>query len=323
MPEVKRVIVVRREALSARLSKVENVGFPPGNRAAEMLRFGATISRLLRQHEVDWVLGFNPVPWGSIALGAAKHHRIKTSLSLIGMDFRQIQRWWGSPFLGAIKAADAVTVTGESMRERLVSLGVARDRLHILPHSVDLQRFSYEQDAQSWDVVAVGQLVARKRMDVIIDAVALLRSVGKEVRVGILGKGPLETQLRAQAHERGVSDLIDFLGYRDDVEQVLKAARVFCLVSEWEGVPFALMEAMAAGLVPIMTRVGTISDWVRHGENGLLIDVGDPEQLAASLERALASDGSAMRQQLLAERSRLSFDHGIEVWRRIFSSSAA
>jgi len=322
IPEVERVLVVRRESLSSRLTKVENIGFLPGSRGIEMARFGATISRVLKQYEVNWVLGFNPVHWGSTAFALAQSHQVKTSLSLIGMDFKQLQRWWGLPFMQATKAADAVTVTGETMRERMIELGVNADRLHVLPHSVDVQRFSPEREVQRWDLVAVGQLVARKRMDVIIDAVAILRSRGKDVRVGILGKGRLEAQLRARAHEHGVSDLVEFLGYRDDVEQVLKSARVFCLMSEWEGVPFALMEAMAAGLVPIMTQVGTIGDWVRHGENGLLVEVGKPEQLAASLERALGADGERMREQLLAERARLSFGPGIQVWRGIFGLPA-
>ena len=127
--------------------------------------------------------------------------------------------------------------------------------------------------------------------------------------------------MRERARAQGVAQQVDFLGYRDDVEQVITSARIFCLASEWEGVPFAMMEAMAAGLVPVVTDVGTIADWVTSGENGLIFPVGDSAALAVAL-KALQADGGALqkryREQLIAERARLSFVCGAQVWREIF-----
>ncbi len=90
------------------------------------------------------MLGFNPVPWGSIALAAANRHRVRTCLSLIGRDYQQVQSFWGYPFRHALRQASAVTVTGGLMIDGLKRLGVAESRLHVLPHSVDLNRFSPE-----------------------------------------------------------------------------------------------------------------------------------------------------------------------------------
>jgi glycosyltransferase involved in cell wall biosynthesis len=112
------------------------------------------------------------------------------------------------------------------------------------------------------------------------------------------------------------------LGYRNDVEAVLASARSFCLASEWEGVPFAMMEALSAGLVPVVTDVGTINDWIRPGENGCLVPVGDASALARTWENLFAKDGSELarlRQTVLAERDRLGFMAGANVWRDIFS----
>src|SRR5690606_29851370 len=68
--EVKRVLVVRRGPLPTRLSKLENYPFEPGNRPQEALRLALRVRKLIADEGVDWVIGFNPVPWGSIALAA-------------------------------------------------------------------------------------------------------------------------------------------------------------------------------------------------------------------------------------------------------------
>jgi glycosyltransferase involved in cell wall biosynthesis len=86
-----------------------------------------------------------------------------------------------------------------------------------------------------------------------------------------------------------------------------------------------MMEAMAAGLVPVVTDVGTIADWVTSGENGCIVPVGDVSALTAQL-RKLNEDGQGlqkrMRSRLIAERERLSFARGAEVWREILNADS-
>jgi len=317
IPEIKRVIVVRREALDTRLSKLENYPIEPGSVAREMWNMARAVGDVITRERIDWVIGFNPVPWGSVALGAAKAKRVPSCLSLIGMDFLQLQRAWGWPFLQAVRRAEAVTVTGASMQQRLAEMGVSASKITVLPHSVDLLRFAPGELEPTWDVVSVGQLIKRKRMDVLIRAVAQLLPRGVRVRLAIMGTGPEEAALRALCEQLGVTEQVSFLGYRNDVEAVLKQARVFALASAWEGVPFALMEAMASGLVPVVTRVGTIEDWVTHGESGLLVEVDQVDELADALHTALFRRGAAMRMKILKDRERLSLQHGAQVWRGI------
>ncbi len=319
VPEVSKVVLVRREPLDGRLSKLENRSFLPGPRPIEMMRLSTGVLSAAREQPIDWVIGFNPVPWGTLACLAARTRGIKTCLSLIGMDYLQIQKPWGRPFLQMVRLADAVTVTGLGMKNGLAQLGVDERRIHILPHSVDLNRFAPGDGNYDFDIVAVGQLIRRKRLDVLLDAVSILKSRGQRVRVGILGRGPLENELRSRAEKRGIAPDVEFLGYRDDVESVLKRARVFCLVSEWEGVPFALMEAMATGLVPVMTRVGTIEDWVMPGRTGFLVPVGEPPALSEALSRALGPEGILIQKTLLEERSMFGFAEGAAAWRRVFN----
>jgi len=318
VPEVERVIVVRHAPLSSRLGKVENRIIDASSRLSLALGLVRKVRHIVHSEKVDLVIGFNPVPWGSLASLATSGSEVPVCLSLIGMDYLQIGRWWGYPFLRAVQHAQSVTVTGQRMARGLSELGVDAARVRILPHSVDISRFAPSAGTKDWDVVAIGQLVQRKRMDVLIDAVSLLAKRGRRIRVAILGKGPLESELKDRARDLGVEGQVEFLGYRNDVEAVLARARTFCLASEWEGVPFALMEAMAAGVVPVVTDVGTISDWVRDGDNGLLIQPGSAASLAAAWEQ-LFDEGllESARQRLVAERDRLSLAHGATVWRGI------
>jgi len=323
-PSVGKIVVVRHEPVPERLSKVQNVSFGSGSVPASAARMYRSILEVIEREPIDWVIAFNPVPWGAIAHYAAQRKKLRTCLSVVGRDYQQLHNGWALPFRSALRSADAVTATGSLMLEGLVRLGVERRRLHVLPHSVDLERFVATDGPKRFDVVSVGQLIPRKRMDVLIRATKLLKDRGVQLSVGILGRGPEEARLRQQVADYGLEGQVDFLGYRDDVEAVLRQARSFCLVSDWEGVPFALMEAMATGVVPVVTPVGTIEDWVKDDWNGVLVPNRDADALASRLERLLRPDSSewvALRARLLAERARLSFDAGVAVWADIFEQA--
>jgi glycosyltransferase involved in cell wall biosynthesis len=276
------------------------------------------------RERVDWVLGFNPVPWGSLALLGAAGTQARVALSMIGRDALQVKKLWAAPFREALRRADAVTVTGDKMGREIAKFGVRPERVHVLPHSVDLARFrpsAASDPAPAFDVISVGQLIRRKRMDVLITAVALSRDQGAPVRLAILGRGPEKASLERLARQLGVEGLVTFLEYRDDVEVALRSARAFALVSEWEGVPFALMEAMATGLVPIVTDVGTISDWVRSGENGLIVPVRHAPAVARAFISLFYENlelRASLERRLLEERERLSIESGVRVWESIF-----
>jgi glycosyltransferase involved in cell wall biosynthesis len=215
-----------------------------------------------------------------------------------------------------------VTVTGERMRQGLVERGIEPERIQTLPHFVDAMRFKPGTEEPDLDVVSMGQLIERKRMHVLIDALALLRDRGVTAKVGIAGDGPLRGALEARIAEKKLGDRVFLLGFRQDVEAVLKRGRIFALVSAWEGVPFAMVEALCAGLVPVVTDVGTIADLIRENENGHFVPVGDPVALAAVLERLITNPEQLgrLRGAALASRETLSLEEGVVFWRRLLET---
>jgi glycosyltransferase involved in cell wall biosynthesis len=321
--DVKRILVVRHEPLKGGLEKVENVSFGPGGTAGNMLRMFATVDRVLGREHVDWVMGFNPVPWGSLGAAAALRRGVPVSLSFIGMDYKQIMRPLAWPAWQAVRRARLVTVTGERMLRGLVARGLPEERIRILPHAIDTERFKPSEQEPDLDVISVGQLIPRKRMDVLIDAVADLRDRGVSVRAGILGEGPLKDELARRIRELKIEDRVTLLGYRNDVEAVLRRARLFALVSEWEGVPFAMIEAMSTGLVPIVTDVGTIADWIRHERNGHIVPVGDPRALSRSIERLITDHDhrEELRAEALALRPSISLQSGVAFWQSALATA--
>jgi glycosyltransferase involved in cell wall biosynthesis len=315
--KVRKIVVVRHEPIGNRLEKVENVSFGHAGTVRDMVRMVTTVDKAIRIEGVDWVLGFNPVPWGSLGAMVAARHRLPVSLSFIGMDFKQIMRPEAAPLWLAVRYAKLITVTGERMRAGLIERGVPRQKIRILPHCIDTERFSPGSAEPDLDIVSVGQLIPRKRMDVVIEAVALLRDRGITVRAGILGAGPLEKELARQIEERKVGDRVELLGYRNDVEAVVRRARIFALVSDWEGVPFAMIEAICAGLVPVVTDVGTISDWIRDDDNGHIVPVGDPRALADVVERLKKDPDhyARLREKAFSLRNSVSLDDGVAFWK--------
>jgi glycosyltransferase involved in cell wall biosynthesis len=154
-------------------------------------------------------------------------------------------------------------------------------------------------------VVAVGNLYPVKDHATLVRALAQLT----RARVAIAGRGDEEEPLRRLAAEFGVADRLHLLGLRDDVATVFAAGDVFVQPSRSEGLPLAVLEAMAHGLPVVASRVGGIPEAVDEGKSGFLVPPGDPDALAAALARVLdagdrgAALGQAARERAVAEFS--------------------
>ena len=106
----------------------------------------------------------------------------------------------------------------------------------------------------------------------------------------IVGNGESEQKLKKAVNELMLQDKVSFLGFRRDVPELLAASDVFILTSRREGLPKAVMEAMAAGLPIIATDVRGNRDLVKNGENGYLVPIDDVEQTAIAIERLIDSE---------------------------------
>ena len=137
-------------------------------------------------------------------------------------------------------------------------------------------------------LATVARLTEQKGHAVMVEAVARLVATRPDLRVLVAGDGPMRAALDERIEARGLAASIAMLGRTDRVGDVLAAADLFVLPSFFEGLPLAVLEAMAAGLPVVATRIGGSEDAVVDGVTGWLVPPGDPVALADAIDAALA-----------------------------------
>ena len=203
------------------------------------------------------------------------------------------------------RAAALIAVSNAAAHALCHSLGVAEERVRVIPNGVELERFATD-DAVRWrtrkslglaagDPMILVPAVLRegKGHDVILDALPRIRAGMPRARILMAGAGPLECSLRERARELGES--VVFLGHRDDMPALMAAADLVVLASRNEALPTALIEAAAAGRAVVSTRVGGVEEVVVHGTTGILVPTGDPEAMAVAVIDLLLHEERARR----------------------------
>ncbi|MHC4472037.1 MAG: glycosyltransferase [Planctomycetota bacterium] len=158
-------------------------------------------------------------------------------------------------------------------------------------------------------VTTVGRLAAQKGLFDLLRAAALVRDAAPEVRFLVAGRGELRGRLEAKLDELSLGGTVRLLGFRPDVAKLLAGSDLMVLPSHWEGFGMVLLEAMAAGIPIVGTRVGAIPEVVAEGGTGLLVPPHDPDSLATAILRLVRhrdearAMGRAGRQRLAEEFS--------------------
>jgi len=150
-------------------------------------------------------------------------------------------------------------------------------------------------------VATVGQLRPEKALEVLVEATARLAPEFPDLRVLIVGHGPVEGDLKRLAVEAGLDETVLFLGRRNDVPDVLAGIDLAVCCSDHEGSPLSVMEYMAAGRPVVATSVGGVPDLIEDGVHGLLVPARSPDELAAAIA-SLLSDRERARE--MGERAR-------------------
>jgi glycosyltransferase involved in cell wall biosynthesis len=196
------------------------------------------------------------------------------------------------------RASVRIVTTGERLRRQVIEeTGAAAANVVSIPTGIDLERFRPADRAAARAALGLGAhgsllgIVATLRSwkghRHLLAAFAALQS--PDARLVIVGDGPQRAALEAQARELALADRVRFAGNQVDVAPWMQALDVFCLPSYAnEGVPQALMQAMACGLPVVTTPVGSIEEIVADGVTGVLVPPEDPARLSAALAGLLA-----------------------------------
>jgi glycosyltransferase involved in cell wall biosynthesis len=213
---------------------------------------------------------------------------------------------------------ERVICVSEDLHQRCLECGVPAARCALIENAIDTEEFSRRRTvaqarrrlglAVDRPVIgAVGRLSAEKGFDVLIRAVGQLLQGGRDVELLIVGEGAEQSRLRALIAELGLTERVRLLGYRADLHELYEALDVFALSSHREGLPNVLLEAMALGVPVVATRIAGIPRLIRDGENGLLVNPGDTNELTRALAQLLGEPELGSR---LARSGRNTIEEG-------------
>lgn len=291
---VAEVILVRRQPLEG-LPKLRNVN-PTGLWARwtllyELWRF-VTIMRLIHTERVNVLIGVQMMLHGLQIAVTGYLTRLPFVLSVIGSDiYIYMQNPLIRPFLiRALKQASAITVKGQRSRELLTDIGIHSNKIFESQDYQDEIRFTPKSAKKRWDLLFVGNIVPVKRVHALIEAVAKVSKSIQGIRLGILGDGQEQARLERLAQTLGISENVEFLGRKPDVENYINASRVVILASQSEGMPAVAIEAIFCGVPVILPDVGDMRGVFNHEENALLVPSGDKKALVDAIVRLLTND---------------------------------
>lgn len=198
---------------------------------------------------------------------------------------------------------DRVIAISRAIRAVLRDCGVPEQKIVCVPSAIDageLQsgtrwrvREAFGLRAEQPLIGVVAQLIERKGHDVLLAALPSLRRTYPGLVVLLFGRGPCDERLREQARARGVDEAVIFAGYRDDLPALLPGLDVLVHPARAEGLGVSLLQAAAAGVPVVASRVGGIPEAVRDGETGLLVPPGDAAALGQAIDRLLSDPAQA------------------------------
>ena len=300
-------IEIRRVIRTCALGPLFGLSFI-GSLAASLLRSASRFDVVLNAQ----------VPWEAVATGLVcplvgkRSVVIPASTGPTG-DVRQILNAKGSWLLRRLVLNnDLFVALSSKARAELYELGCRPGRVCRIGNGVDIDRFRPvpEEDSQrDRTVVFVGRLVDAKNPHVLLRAWQRVNEAGK-YRLLIAGDGPLSGDLRDRAKRQGLRG-VEWLGRVDDIPSLHRQASVFVLPSPNEGCSNALLEAMASGLCPVVSRVPGNVDLVRDGVNGLLFHHDNEGELARALGPAL-EDGALRRRLAASARGYVVAHHDLD-----------
>jgi glycosyltransferase involved in cell wall biosynthesis len=225
----------------------------------------------------------------------------------------------------ASRRTDAVVCVSAELRDRVAKIVRYPSRIHVIHNGVDTQHHSPRCDDGDFRreigvgpdppiVGSVGRLEPVKGYRILVEAFARMLQASPDSprpALVLVGDGRERSALESTAATLGVSDAVHFMGWRSDIERISRAFTVFSMSSHSEGTSVSLLEAMSAGLCPVVTDVGGNAAVLGPALKHRLVPPADPGALATALSHAL-SDRDARERDAAIARARVIADFDLD-----------
>lgn len=292
-----------------------------GNEARHLI-LSAICGRNPQRIEADvFIAHFGPAGVTAIKLrelGLLKG-KIATVFHGIDISHRHALAFYTPEYQKLFERGDLMLPISNLWANRLKNMGCPEDKVVVSRMGVDMERFSLrpvKPMATTLEIISVARLTEKKGLHVAIEACRLLKKRGVDFHYHILGIGPWETRLRKLIEQNQLDDVVFMPGFKPshEVKTMLDNADVFLLPSvtgedgDMEGIPVALMEAMAVGIPVVSTRHSGIPELIDAGLSGWLVPEYDAPALADCLQAFGKLDASELSPMLSLARLKVETD---------------
>lgn len=290
------------------------------------------IKLILRQFEVirksrncDYIIGIYEIPHGFIAFISGLILRKKTILCIIGNPaYSQIRKGFRLYLLNLmIKRMDATTITGSRSKKFLLQIGHVREKLFVLPNSIDISIFQNRGSSKKYDIISLGQLNPEKELINLLRVIIILKRSFINIKVGIAGRGPEYEKLNKFIKHNGLTENVSLLGFVENKVDFYCSGKIFLLTSSTEGLPRTVIESMSCGTPCIVSDVGDITDLILEGETGFLVNnFNDIEEYASKAAVMLNNEkirNEISQNSMLYVREKYSHSAATMFWRSLFN----
>ncbi|CRL44842.1 GDP-mannose-dependent alpha-(1-6)-phosphatidylinositol monomannoside mannosyltransferase [Sodalis glossinidius str. 'morsitans'] len=331
------------KTLNRLLSIIGHLGRKQVRVAMDNRRFGAHAKSLLLpaviaqnppQSPADVIIAHFGIE-GVLAMKLCELGLLKGAICTVfhGIDISQtdILQRYQTDYQRLFKETELLMPISYLWKTKLEKMGCPADKVKVFRMGVNVNDYNYQPRTLAHDrleIISVARLMEKKGLDVAIKACALLKSRNVDFRYRIVGHGPLADKMRALVDELNLNDRVTLLGFQPQhkVKELLAESDIFMLPSvtgadgDMEGIPVALMEAMAVGLPVVSTFHSGIPELIEHQKSGWLAPEYDSEALANIIENILNNKGS-LRQMLDHARDKIETEFNEDITNQELSKS--
>jgi glycosyltransferase involved in cell wall biosynthesis len=271
-----------------------------------------TLYQLVRQYRPDILVahGFSEHLWGRYAgLLAKVPHLVHVEHN--SRERYNFWRLWQAKWLA--KRTAAIVGVSEGVRDALVERGFPVRKCIAIPNGIELDRFKTATQ-MSWShrtarVIMASRFARQKDHSTLIQALQLLKKDALHPSLTLAGGGKtrLLKKIQKQVQDAQLQNQVQFMGQVHNLPETLMRHQIFVLSTHYEGMPLALVEAMAAGCACIATNVVGVRGVIDHGLNGLLVPENDPQALAMALSYLLKNPNASNELGKKAREKALNF----------------
>lgn len=322
--KIEKIYVVRKE-MGFPIEKIEYLVLP---KIARFPLVNLLITPIIILYQAiklkpSFIVGYHFVPHAIFAFIAGKLTRTPIIFCQTG---GECQTYLKKPFVSRVvkfllNGSYRFNVPGKQSYQFWIENGIKKEKISILHSTINTEVFTPANSANfNYDILYVGGLNERKRVDWIIKGVADLQKENVYCKLAIVGDGPLMSNLKQLVTNLNISEQVEFLGFQKNVKQFHDKAKIFVMTSDMEGLPVALMEAMSCEKLVVAPSVDNIPTVLIDNETGFSFSKDDFSNFLDKLRNAVVNFNSLENLRKNARKKivdEYSYPVAVEKWKRI------